>query len=108
MRRLPNYVAVTLDQDATIMKLECSLLNVEVNTNEYIGKNWFNSFVEYADRDKILKVFNDLFEGKNNSITYIYDIRCGENHKLIDFDYEIVIENGKKLLYSTGIEHFQK
>lgn len=89
-----HYIKVILDQNATIQELECTLLDVEINTDSYIGKNWIENFIELTDREKVLKVFNNVFENQQKRIVNVYDIRVGESHKLIDFDNEIMVENG--------------
>jgi PAS domain S-box-containing protein/putative nucleotidyltransferase with HDIG domain len=100
------YLKIVLDQKATIIELECTLLDIKINADDFIGKNWFDNFIEYTDREEVLKVFNSLFENDNSWKTYANDIYFGKKHLLIDFDNEIAIKDGKKFLYSTGVEHY--
>ncbi len=106
MRIERNSIYVELDENGTILNLNSTLQDCPINTQDFIGKNWFDTFIEVSDREKVLVVFRGLFEEKTQKWkTYKNDIKCEDRYRLIDFTNEIVMRNGQKILCSDGIEH---
>jgi hypothetical protein len=106
------YISVTLDEKGEILDFESTIDGLEYDKSEVIGKSWFDIFIEPNDQNKVLKLFQDNFYSDDllnkNLWQHITDIKTKDgNHKLIDFENTILVyDNGKKVLYSKGIEHF--
>lgn len=106
------YISVTLDEKEIILDFDSTIESLEYDKIEVIGKNWFDMFIERDDQNKVLQLFqnnfycNDLLN--KNLWQHITDIKTKDgHHKLIDFENTILIyDNGKKVLYSKGVEHF--
>lgn len=106
MNLIDNYIYVELDINGTILDLKCTLLDCRIDVKDFIGKNWFDCFIETTDKENVLKVFKELLEDKTQEWkTYKNDIKCPTSHRLIDFTNEVVIRNGEKIICSKGIEH---
>jgi len=109
----PLYISVVLDEQGDILDFESTIEGVEYDKSEVIGRNWFELFIEPDEQSEILKLFKDNFYNDdllNKSLwKYTTDIKTKDcHHKLIDFENSILIyENGKKALYSKGMEHYQ-
>lgn len=107
MSRTKPQLEVLLDENGDIIEFSCNLPDVEIDSIDVIGLNWFETFISPSDKDKILEVFKDII--KNNQEkwkTYKNDVKFGNyGHKLIDFENEVIIIDGKKYLKSYGIEH---
>jgi PAS domain-containing protein len=106
------YISVTLDKKWDILDFDSTIEGLEYDKSEVIGKNWFDMFIEPDDQNKVLQLFqnnfycNDLLN--KNLWQHITDIKTKDgHHKLIDFENTILIyDNGKKVLYSKGVEYF--
>lgn len=109
MKTHPHHINVLLNRDAIIVKFECSLVDSKVIDSDMIGKNWFDTFIETTDKEKVLTVFKELFDNKTEKWkTYNNDVKCSSNHhRYIDFENEIITKDGQKLLHSYGIEHME-
>ncbi len=107
MKTNQNYIKVTLDKNATIVEYECTLRDVKSNIVDVIGKNWFDTFIDKRDNEKVFTVFTELLNNKTKEWkTYKNDILCTNgSHKFIDFTNEVIIKNGEKFIYSFGVEH---
>jgi hypothetical protein len=106
MNSADNYIYVELDNNGTILNLECTLLDCRIDVKDFIGKNWFEYFIETSDKKNVLKVFKELFEDKTKEWkTYKNDIKCPTSHRLIDFTNEVINRDGQKIICSKGIEH---
>ncbi len=102
----PNSIYVELADSGIILDLKSTLLDCPIDVNDFIGKNWFDTFIETTDREKVLKVFKGLFEEKTQEWkTYKNDIKCVNKYRLIDFTNKIIIKNGRKVICSMGTEH---
>jgi PAS domain-containing protein len=106
------YISITLDEKGYILDFESIIEGLKYDKSEVIGKNWFDMFIEPIDQSEVLKLFRDNFYSDdllNKSLwQHITDIKTKDgHHKLIDFENTILVyDNGKKALYSKGIEHF--
>ena len=101
-----NSIYVELDDIGTILDLKSTLLDCPIDTQDFIGKNWFDTFIEVSDREKVLEVFKGLFKEKTQKWkTYKNDIKCANRYRLIDFTNEIVTKDGQKIICSIGTEH---
>lgn len=110
MNNYENYIKVVLDKDANIVKFESTLDDVEIDSKSVIGKNWFETFIDYSDLEKVMNVFNNLL---NNQVeewkTYKNDIKLPDGtHRFIDFTNEVIVVNDEKFISSFGIEHMYK
>jgi PAS domain-containing protein len=108
------YMSIALDDKGKILDFESTIDGLEYEKSEVIGKNWFDMFIEPIDHNKVLKLFQDNFYSDdllNKSLwQHSTDIKTKDgHHKLIDFENTILVyDNGKKVLYSKGIEHYTK
>ncbi len=103
---MPPYIIVILDENGTIIDFE-STIEPFCNDKEVIGKNWFDTFINPHDKEKIFTVFLEILQGNDKAYqTYKNDIFCKDGtHRLIDFYNRLVTKNGKKYTFSFGIEH---
>ncbi len=110
MNSNPNFLKVVLDKDATIVEFECTLRDVKVNSFDVIGKNWFDTFINVNDIEKVLITFNDLLNNQTGKWkTYKNDVRCMDgSHKFIDFTNEVIVKDGEKFISSYGVEYLDK
>ena len=101
------YVKFILNSEAEIVDFECHLSEVKYTHEEVVGKNWFDVFIDEADKQHVMKIYQDLFDGKEKEWeTFQNDIVCKNNqHKTIDFHNQIFERGGVKYLNSVGIEH---
>lgn len=101
-----NSIYVELDDQGIILYLKSTLLDCSINEKNFIGKNWFDTFIETSDREKVLVVFKGLFGTQTKEWkTYKNDIKCDNSYRLIDFTNNIVDRDGKQIICSMGIEH---
>jgi len=106
------YIAVTLDENGNILDFDSTIEELEYEEGEIIGENWFDIFIKPDERNDVFRVFRENFESSdllNISLwQHITDIKTKDgNHKLIDFENTILIcADGKKVLYSKGVEYF--
>ena len=101
------YVKVILNSEAEIVDFECELSELKYSPEEVIGKNWFDVFIDEVDKKQVMKVFQELFDGKEKEWeTFENNIVCKNNqHKLIDFHNQIFERDDVKYINSIGIEH---
>ena len=106
---MPNYLYVILDSKGNIVDFFCNLADISSQGNGVIGKNWFDTFIDPEDREKIYQVFQEILQGNDKSFeTYKNDILCQDgSHRLIDFYNRLVTKNGAKYTLSVGMEHFE-
>jgi len=90
------------------MNLEINLQDLELDVNEYVGQNWFDTFVEKNDQKLIRALYNSLLEWNAvKETTCTYDIKSLDGkHLLIDFFNEIKYDNNQKYLLVNGIPHY--
>lgn len=104
--RITNYfIKVLLDEKANIVELESTLRDLDFDTEAYIGKNWFDTFISTSDKEKVLEVFNGLFTNEKKWKSFENDLKFGRKHRLIDFENEMIVLDGKKFIRAYGIEH---
>jgi len=101
------YVKFILNSEAEIVDFECHISEVKYTPEEVIGKNWFDVFIHESDKKQVMKVFQELFDGKEKEWeTFKNDIICkNDQHKLIDFHNQVFERDGVKYINSVGIEH---
>lgn len=108
-----DYMSVVLDKNAIIMEFYSTIEGIKYDKSEVIGKNWFDIFIEPDEQSIVLKLFRDNFYSDDllneNLWKHITDIKTNDgHHKLIDFENTILVyDNGKKALFSKGVEHFK-
>ena len=106
------YISVTLDDKGEILDFKSTIEGLEYEKSDVIGKNWFDMFIEPEDQSEVLKLFQNNFYSDdllNKSLwQHITDVKTKDgDHKVIDFENTILVyDNGKKVLYSQGVEHF--
>ncbi len=100
------YLLVILDEKGTIIDFQTTLEESR-RGKEVIGQNWFDLFISPQDRAKVLKVFNEILQGKDHNYrTYKNDILCQNGrHRLIDFYNKLLTKDGKRYTFSVGVEH---
>jgi len=107
-------ISVTLDEKGNILDFESTIEGLEYDKKEIVDKNWFDMFIEPDEQNKVFKLFQDNFYSDdllNKSLwQHSTDIKTKDgHHKLIDFENTILVyDNGKKVLYLKGIEHYAK
>ena len=103
---IPPYLMVILDQEGTIVEFESTLDGCLDNPN-IKGKNWFDTFIDPKDKDKIWHVFQTLISGDEQTFqSYRNDILCPDGtHRLIDFYNKVLHKDGKPYTFSVGVEH---
>lgn len=103
------YIKVKLDEDGTILEFDSSFENLVYDERDVVGKNWFDVFIDESDKQKLKDVFKAIIEGDETKWKfYNNDIRCLDgSHKYMDFTNSVSIENGKKIVESIGVEHFE-
>ncbi len=106
---MPNLLYVILDENGNIVDFYCNFDNLTYNKEEVIGKNWFDTFIDPVDKEKIWSVFTQILQGHDKEYeTYKNDIVCKDgSHRLIDFYNRLVTKDGKKYTFSVGMEHFE-
>ena len=106
------YIRVILDEKGGILDFDATIEGLEYQKSEVIGKNWFDIFIEPEEQLEILKQFQANFNSENlldkNLWQHTTDLKTKDgHHKLIDFENTILVyENGKKVLFSNGLEHY--
>lgn len=63
MEKSSALINVELDENATIVSINCKADNQEFNCEAYIGENWFLKFIEPKNFKEVLAVFNGLIYG---------------------------------------------
>lgn len=103
-----QYISIVLDNNFTIITLESNFRDVEIDSDMYIGKNWFDEFVEINDQILIRVLYNALLErSTREQITCTYDIKSSNgNHLLIDFIHEVVHKNKQKYILLNGVPRY--
>lgn len=107
MNDKPYFIKVLLSNEGVIVKFECTLRDGECDPSKVIGKNWFDTFIDTANKETVLRVFHDLFENKTEKWkTFGNDIKCMDGtHRRIDFNNEIIIIDDQKYMSSYGVEY---
>ena len=107
MNTNPHYLKVVLDKNAIIVEFECTLRDIKSDFIDVIGKNWFDTFIDSIDKEKVLKVFNGLLNNQTEKWkTYENDVKFLDGqHKFIDFINEVIIKDSEKFTSSFGVEH---
>lgn len=102
------YIKVILNSEAEILDFHCNLFDTEYAPEEVIGKNWFDVFVDESDEKQNIKLFQKLFDGREEEWqTFNNDIVCKKDqHKLMDFHNQVFHKDGVKYINCVGIEHF--
>ncbi len=105
---MPPYLLVVLDENGTIVDFQCDMEGIDYEPQQVIGKNWFDLFIDPADKERIFTVFKEILEGKDREYeTYKNDILAKNgSHKLIDFYNKLLTHNGKRYTFSVGLEHY--
>lgn len=103
-----QYFNIVLDNNFTIVTLESNFRDVEFDSDMYIGKNWFDEFVEINDQSLIRVLYNALLERDTmDQPTCAYDIKSSNgNHLLIDFIHEVVDKNNQKYILLNGVPRY--
>ncbi len=101
------YLMVILNEKGEIIEFYNTIAGIGWEAKEVIGKNWFDIFIDPADREKILKVFYEIVKGNEKKYnTYRNDILCKNgSHKFIDFYNRLIEKDGEKYTFSVGMEH---
>jgi len=88
------YLQIFQRQETHEVKLDADSLIIEFNrgaekisgysAQEVLGKNWFKIFIPNDDLPEILKIFSDIFLGKNHHWEHTNEIfiKSGETVKL--------------------------
>jgi len=108
MKTNPHFLKVLLDKNATIIEFECTLRETEItSTDDIIGKNWFDTFIDAGDKENVLRTFNELLNNQTAKWeTYKNDICClNGSHKYIDFINEVITKDDEKFISSYGVEN---
>jgi hypothetical protein len=101
-----HYIRVLLDEEATIVEFECTLLDVTSNYSDMVGKNWFDTFIDVVDKQEIQKIFYNTIHEKNGKwTTYKNDLQIDSGHRFIDFENEVIMIENKKYILCIGTEH---
>ncbi len=102
------HLKVILDEEATIIVFECDLFEGKYMPEEVIGKNWFETFIDAQDREKMKSVFKQFIHGQGKEWqTFENDIVCKSGrYKLLDFNNQLFEKDGVQYVNSIGIEHF--
>jgi len=101
---------VILDEEGTIVDLDTTIERIGYRRDEVIGKNWFDIFIDQADRAKIYRVFRTILEREDhNYTTYKNDILCKDgSHLFIDFYNRLVtLPDSRRYTFSLGLEHLE-
>lgn len=103
-----EYIRAVLDENAIILEFESTLGVNCYKSEDVVGKNWFEVFIDSRDYENVMSVFKSLFfEDEKKWNTYANDITCkNSKHVLIDFKNSIDIIDGKKRLSFIGTEHY--
>lgn len=99
---------VVLDENGNIVDFESTLEDIPpYNKEDFIGKNWFETFINPADKEKIFTVFKEILKGNLKDFeTFENDVYCIDgSHRLIDFYNKLIQKKGKRYTFSVGIEH---
>ena len=104
-----NYIKVKLDTQGNILEFDSTFENLVYDENDIVGKNWFDLFIDESDKQKLKDVFKTIIEGDETKWKfYNNDIKCLDGtHKYMDFTNTLHVENGKKIIESIGVEHFE-
>lgn len=61
---LANVIMVFLDENQKVSMINCKGCEVLGYTEKYIiGKNWFDHFIPFPEREKVKKVYNAIIQG---------------------------------------------
>ncbi len=100
--------AISLDAGAIIVDFNETASKISgYSKDEVIGKNWFEVFIPDENILDVLKVFNDLFHGKNLHWEHTNSILCKDGtSKTIKWINNIIKDHNQKpkLIYSLGTE----
>ncbi|BCD62817.1 HTH-type transcriptional regulator, bacterioopsin transcriptional activator and related proteins [Nitratiruptor sp. YY08-26] len=107
MQQYVPFLLVVLDEMGNIVEFHNEIEGLGYDEEEVIGKNWFDTFINPNDRQKVFHVFCEIIAGNDkNYETYNNDILCKNGtHKFIDFYNKLITKNGKKYTFSVGLEH---
>jgi len=103
-----SSITVILNRDAIIVDIMSDIIELKFAKADVIGKNWFDTFIAPADRDKVMEVFTGLLNGAHKKWhTHRNDIKSQDGkHLLLDFENNIFIENGETYILSKGVLHY--
>lgn len=106
MVKTPN-MNVILDEEGTIVDFHCDLIDVEYTESELLGKNWFEIFIDVADKEKAKTIFLRLLLAQEGEwATCENDISCkNSDHKFMIFHNQLLYIDGKKYIKCVGIEY---
>ena len=107
MKTNPNYIKVLLDKNAIIVEFHCTLRDVNINSDDVLGKNWFDTFIDATDKEEVFKKFTELLDEDIKGITtHVNDILvCNSQHRFIHFTNEVITVNNEKYISSFGVEN---
>ncbi len=107
MEQYIPFLLVILDENGDIVDYYSTIEGIGYAPEEVKGKNWFEIFIDPADREKILHVFTQIIkENDKNYETYNNDILCKDgSHRFIDFYNKLITKKGRRYTFSVGLEH---
>lgn len=77
-----NAFVVSLDSEANIIDINDIALGISgYSRDELIGRNYFDFFIDNADKEVISKVFNSVLSGNNNYWKYQNNIVLKDGSK---------------------------
>ncbi|MBN2544420.1 MAG: PAS domain-containing sensor histidine kinase [Spirochaetes bacterium] len=92
-------IAIDKNQNVTLInKKGCEILGYE--SDQIIGKNWFDNFIPKENQDKVKRIFNSLMEGKIESVEKHQNliITKEKSKKLISWTNTIIKDDEGKIL----------
>ena len=104
-----KYLKALLDENATIVEFECNILDKGgYSSEDVIGKNWFDIFININDKQKTQNYFRRIISSEDKKIAkFTNDIICKDGtHRFLDFDNTIFTRDGKKFISFVARERF--
>lgn len=102
-----DYLKVVMNSEGIILDIHCTFKDTTIKRDDFVSKNWFDTFIDEEEREKMSNVFKVILDANNEKWKlYKNYIKCPNGtHKYIDFINTIKYRDGKKIVESYGIEH---
>ena len=101
----PRYdLHVTLDENATILDIQCRNILAHTSLKEYVGKNWFLEFIDKCDFNEMIKVFKEMLQGEEDKLkTHRNRLHWIDgSDRYFRFDNRLEVIDGKRVIRSSA------
>ena len=99
---------VLLTKEGYIFDIVCDFPNSNFNPKEFVGENWFVTFVEKNDRSMVFKHFKHLSKKlkREKFVVFAHDVMCvNDSHRFICFVLTNRTIDGITYIFAQGCEY---